>query len=167
MTTPKQPRSDAPRLRARARAGTSDALRPEVAAAIDGLERSIGEVAAREQTLAVTPPNPAAPPASAGLVLHARVTPIGDDRGPHVAAAADAGGLELGLAATAADRRAAMDAAPEPDLDLGPLLAKAGVEGDDASPSASRPPIATGAGTPAWPGPAAVGTVGSSAGPAP
>jgi hypothetical protein len=86
MSPTSEPRKP-PRLRARAKAGTSSALRPEVADALNGLERSIGEVTDWEHLLsgageagAAAPPAVDGPGASApDVVLVARVMPQGGD----------------------------------------------------------------------------------------
>jgi hypothetical protein len=80
VTPSSEPRPNPPRLRARAKVGTPGSLRPEVADALSGLERSIGEVTDWEHQLAGSEdpaggPGPDDTAGGADVVLVARVVP--------------------------------------------------------------------------------------------
>jgi hypothetical protein len=137
VTPTDEPGRNGPRLRARAKTGAPDALRPEVASALGGLERSIGELTEWEHLLAGAPGDEAAggavaPPTPADLVLLAHVTPGADE--PAEEETADQSGLDLGLPASALAGAVAAEPFVEPNLDLSPLFTHEGDEADGIGP---------------------------------
>ena len=168
MTTPPQDPGSGPRIRARARGGSSS-IRPEVADALGGVERSLSEVARWEQMLAGrTEGGPVIPALPEGYVaLESDELPLpgaseqeGDDGGEDTDDAEDIPVVrEIGLldavreAEEAGESAAPADAAAAADALVAPLLAErpadaTAVEDQDGSVLWAARTVASPAGEP-------------------
>ncbi len=151
MATPPEP-GKGPRIRARARGGTSG-IRPEVADALGGVERSLSEVAKWEQMLAGRaeggPAVPALPEGYVGLSSESLAPPAIPDPDEIVdiltdhAPSREGGLLEAarrGEEETSADQDADDEAAPV-EVPIAPLLTE--FQADEEAPADDAPTEAT------------------------